>query len=124
MSLRDTEVSPDLSCAQELAKEMVDQTAFAQVLPGPIPSSTLLNKWVRGHRASEGLSTHPPPPPPPLHTPSSQSSPSSTALMASRPLFKLTQICLPGVSNYWQKVTAIFIQRIPYARHCAKAIYS
>lgn len=87
------------------------------------PSAILFNKSVRGHRALQS-------PINPASTSTSllpqqpNSSPSLTTLMARKSLFKLTQICLPSVSNYWEKGIALFIQKTLYARHCAKAVYS
>lgn len=51
-------MNTDLSRAQERAKEMVNQTTLAQVLPGHIPSGTLLNKRVRNHTTSSLLHLH------------------------------------------------------------------
>lgn len=61
MSLRDAEMSPDLSCIQEQAREVVDQIALAQVLSG---MSSLLYSSKKGSGATgpqKTLSTQPPP---------------------------------------------------------------
>lgn len=52
VSLRDAEVSPDLSCIQEQVKEVVDQIVLAQVLSGYVLSAIFLNERVSSHRAS------------------------------------------------------------------------
>lgn len=62
VSLRDAEVSLDLCCFQEQAREVVDQIALAQVLSGYVLSAISLNKKGSGATGPQKtLSTQPPP---------------------------------------------------------------